>query len=43
MGKSFCQDGRGNFWGVEMTNFLKKLIIAICQSFFKLFVLQGSK
>ena len=43
MSKNFCQDGHGNLWAVEMTNFLKKLIISFCHSFFKLFVLQGSK
>ena len=43
MRKNFCQDGHGNLWVVEMTNFLKKLISSICHSFFKLFVLQGSK
>ena len=43
MSKNFSQDGHGNLWGVEMTNYLKKSIISSCHSFFKLFVSQGSK
>ena len=43
MSKNFWQYRQGNLWVVEMTNFLKKSIISICHSFFKLFVLQASK